>query len=107
MFAPMELHVPVCGNTNRIDNNLKKINRCNPWIPLYRQIQSLDFQRPKLHGGQFKGGECSKLLKNVHVLEELIESWKLEKYEHINSVVNSFKYLKSVKVAMSWVLLVT
>ena len=61
--------------------------------------QSLGFQRPKLHGGQFKGGECSKLLKNIHVLEELTKSSKLERDEHISSIVNSFKYLKSVKAA--------
>ena len=42
---------------------------------------------------------CSKLLKNIHVLEELIKSSKLERDEHISSIVNSFKYLKSVKAA--------
>ena len=51
--------------------------------------QSLGFQRPKLHGDQFKGGECSKLLKNIHVFEELIKSSKLERDEHISSIVNS------------------
>ena len=33
------------------------------------------------------------------MLEELIKSSKLERDEHISSIVNSFKYLKSVKAA--------
>ena len=99
ILAPMELHL-LSGNTNRIYNNLEKYLRsmdssssANQWN------QSLGFQRPKLHGGQFKGGKCCKLLKNIHVLEELIKSSKLERDEHFSFIVNSFKYLKSVKAA--------
>ena len=61
--------------------------------------QGLGFQRPKQHSGQFKGGECSKLQKNNRLSEDLIKSSKLERDEHISSIVNFFKYLKSVKAA--------
>ena len=70
----------------------------NSTLSVNQWNQNLGFQRPKLYDDQFKGGECFKLLKNIHVLEKLIKSSKLES-EHISSIVNFFKYLKSVKAA--------
>ena len=40
--------------------------------------QRLDFPRPKPRGGQFKDGECSKLLRKIHLLEDFLKSLKLE-----------------------------
>ena len=67
VLAPIELHL-LRGNTNRIYNNLEKyLQPMDSTLSANQWDQSLGFQRPKLHGGQFKGGECSKLLKKIHV----------------------------------------
>ena len=99
ILSPMELHL-LSGNTNRIYNNLEKcLQPMGFTLSANQWNQSLGFQSSKLHDCQFKGGECSKLLKNIHVLEELIKSSKLARDEHISSIVNSFSYLISVKAA--------
>ena len=93
----MKLHL-ISGNTNRIYNNLKRyLQPKGSTLSANQWNQSLGFQRPKLHGSQFKCGERFKLLKNIIVLEELIKSSKLKRDEHISSLVNSFKFLKYVK----------
>ena len=99
ILALIELH-PLSGNRNKNYNNLE--NYLQPMgftLSANQWNQSLGFQRRKLHGGQFKGGECSKLLKNIHALEEFVKSSKLERDELISSVINCFKHLKSVKAA--------
>ncbi|XP_065642745.1 tigger transposable element-derived protein 4-like [Hydra vulgaris] len=99
ILAPIKLRL-LNENTNRIYKYLEKyFQSTDITLSANHWNQSLGFEKPKLHGGQFKGGKCSKLLKITHVLEKLIKPSKLEKDEHIISILNSFKCLKPVKAA--------
>ena len=69
--------------------NLKQASIQNNWNKV------LGFQRPKPHGGQFKGGQCVKMLDNIHILESLIMS--VTEDEKLKALVESLKELKSVK----------
>ena len=64
----------------------------------YRQTLEnlgLGFLRSKLHDVQFTDGECLKLLKNIHLSEDLLKSSKLEKDEHIFIFLNVANFEKT------------
>ena len=45
---------------------------------------------------QFNGGECSKLLESINILEGLIKCASLEDDKFLDSIVRLFKYLREV-----------
>lgn len=87
------------GNTNRLYDYLEKYLsslitdlKAEDWNTM------LGFQRPKHHGGQFKGGQCSKLLISVDVLEQQISSARLLEDVYSKTLTTCFKCFQMVKV---------
>ena len=99
IVAPMELDL-LSGNTNKKNKIYKYLEKYLDSIDTNfsgkQWNQSLHYLRSELHGGQLKGGECSK---NIRVLQDLLKALKLVKEEDISSLVNSLKCVKYVKVA--------
>lgn len=96
-LAPMELHL-MSGNFNRLFDateqrllNLAAKAKATDWNT------QLGFQRPKLHGGQFKGGQCSKMLGNIKILKDILEPENLRQDEILDSLILAFESLKDVK----------
>ena len=74
VLAPIELHL-LSGNTNRLyDFGNTVLTNLDATVSMDLWNKSLGFDRPKLHSGQFKGGQCSKLLENTDLLENLLKS---------------------------------
>ena len=91
----MELHL-LSGNTNRLFDALSEYLKKIDSFDAEEWNMAPGFQRPKLHGGQFKGGQCSKLLENVSVLEEKLKENNLGDDEFLLSIISAFKCLKEV-----------
>jgi len=86
------------GNTNRLFDILEK-HLVNIESDLSAEAWNLklEFQRPKLHGGQFKGGQYTSLLGATEVLWELIESAGLQEDVYLKNIIKAFECLKHVK----------
>lgn len=96
-LAPMELHI-MSGNFNRLfDATEERLESLGANIRATDWNTQLGFQRPKLHGGQFKGGQCSKLLGNVNVLRDILEAENLMQDDILGSLILAFDALKVVK----------
>ena len=93
LLAPMELHL-MSGNFNRLNDAIEE-RLTELGIHAEQWSKVLGFQRSKLHGGQYKGGQCVKMLDNNHILESLIMS--VTEDEKLKALVESLKELKSVK----------
>ena len=82
------------GNTNRLYDYLEKyLSSLNTDLKAEDWNTVLGFQRPMLHGGQFKGGQCSKLLISVGVLEQLISSAGLLEEVYLKTLITCFQCL--------------
>jgi hypothetical protein len=68
LMPPSELHL-MLRITNRVYKSLENLFP----IPSSQFIQRLNIERPKLHGGEFTGNMCRKILKNVNLLKAIGE----------------------------------
>jgi hypothetical protein len=85
MAIPL-LHI-LLGICNKTFSELvKSVPEANEWP------KKLSLRRENYHGNVFEGNECSKLLKNTFILEDiLINSKKYDAGKHFLFVFNSFK----------------
>ena len=96
-LAPMELHL-MSGNFNRLfDATEQRLHNLEANVKATDWNTQLGFQRPKLHGGQFKGGQCSKMLGNIKIIKDILESEKLRQDKILDSLILAFEALKDVK----------
>ena len=96
-LAPMELHL-MSSNFNRLfDATEQRLHNIAANVRATDWNTQLGFQRPQLHGGQFKGGQCSKMLGNINILKDILESQNLRQDKILDSLILAFEALKDVK----------
>ena len=95
VIPPMELHCHL-GATNKLydelDNSLLKAGAsktAKDWSNL------VGVSRPKMHGGEFNGDQCSSLLNRLDWIKDLIEEENLD--DTVKSTYEAFLSFKSVK----------
>ena len=86
-IPPMELHL-LLGIVNHLYKSMLKIWPEGKDWPLLLKLKLQPY-----HGGEFVGNDCHKLLKNIDVLQRIVES---EKAEHMLGFVKTFQHFKSV-----------
>ena len=90
-IPPMELHL-LLGIVNHMFKGLIKCWPDGEFWP-----QRLHIKIEKYHGGEFVGNDCLKLLKNINILEEMLDNattW--DRKEEALSFVKAFKDFKKV-----------
>ena len=99
IIPPMELHLHL-GAVNKmydfLDVALKELNihqTAKDWS------DKVGVKRPRLHGGEFNGNQCSQLLENLDWIRNLIEEAGLQECDEIVDIYNAFKCYKKVKSA--------
>ena len=93
----MELHL-LSGNTNRLyDFGDILLSNLGASISMDLWNKSLGFDRPKLHSGQFKGGQCAKLLENIDSLEIILKTSFSEVPSQLSELICTLSALNQVK----------
>ena len=95
IISPMELHL-LLGVINHLFKILK-----TAWIEA-KWPAALHIQLSPYHGGQFYRSECSKLLKNVDVLQQLADTNLVLNIFHIVEAFKSFNLV--VKACFGFIL---
>ena len=93
VFPVMELHV-YTGNFNSLYDLGESIlieNESTFHMRIWAEYLTLE--RPGLHGGQFTGNQCTKLLNNLEKLEELSSSQDVQNDKFANLIL-CFRALK-------------
>lgn len=85
LIPPMELHL-LLGVVNHLFKGLTKLYPGAAEWPLKLHIKMEDY-----HGGEFVGNDCRKLLKNVNILNELLEDENLIELKCFSKAFETFK----------------
>ena len=81
--------------TNKIFNEMEKLSSTASKIA-YSYYEKLGIARPKMHGGEFNGNMCERLLRNLDFLEDFI---RVRNEDRLIPFVQCLKLLNEVRIS--------